>query len=270
MALVRCATLVAVVFALLAVRPAAQHYQTDFPPDEFRARWARVFDRIGADAVAVVQGAPMATGFNLPRQSNSFYYLSGIETPHAYLRLDGRTRTVTLYLPPRNERLERAEGRVLSAEDAEQVRALTGADAVRPTTAMGEPWPLDGNPARAIYAEFAPAEGYAESRSELQQAHAMIAADPWDARGTREVRFRELLQLRNPRAEIRNLSPILDELRTVKSPREVALIRRASQIAGLGMMEAMRSTEPGVFEYQLDAVARYVFIANGARLDAYR
>ncbi|MGQ0737374.1 MAG: M24 family metallopeptidase, partial [Acidobacteriota bacterium] len=42
------------------------------------------------------------------------------------------------------------------------------------------------------------------------------------------------------------------------------------QIAGLGMMEAMRSTEPGVFEYQLDAVARYVFIANGARLDAYR
>jgi Xaa-Pro aminopeptidase len=56
----------------------AQHYQTDFPPEEFKARWVRVFDRIGADAVAVIQGAPLATGFNLPRQNNSFYYLSGI------------------------------------------------------------------------------------------------------------------------------------------------------------------------------------------------
>src|SRR5262245_13883163 len=138
------ALLALVFFSLLAARPGAQHYQSDFPPEEFRARWAKVFDRIGAEGVAVVQGAPLATGFNLPRQNNSFYYLSGIETPHAYLRLDGRTRKATLYLPPRNERLERAEGRVYSAEDAAQVQTLVGVDEVRPTTDMGERWPLDG------------------------------------------------------------------------------------------------------------------------------
>ena len=59
----------------------AQHYQTDFPPEEFKARWAKVYDAIGAEAVAVVQGAPLTNGFQLPRQSNTFYYLSGIETP---------------------------------------------------------------------------------------------------------------------------------------------------------------------------------------------
>jgi Xaa-Pro aminopeptidase len=32
----------------------------------------------------------------------------------------------------------------------------------------------------------------------------------------------------------------------------------------------MRSTRPGVFEYQLDAAARYVFLVNGARLEGYR
>ncbi len=153
-------------------------YQTDFPPDEFRARWNRIFDRIGGDAVAVVQGAPLATGYNLPRQSNTFYYLSGIETPHAYLRLDGRSRTATLYLPPRNERLERAEGRVLSAEDADLVRSLTGADEVKSTASMGERWPVDEGRVAAIYAEFAPAEGYAESRGELLQAQAAIAKRP--------------------------------------------------------------------------------------------
>jgi Xaa-Pro aminopeptidase len=248
----------------------AQHYQTDFPPEEFKARWAAVFDRIGSEAIAVVQGAPLATGFNLPRQANTFYYLSGLETPHAYLRLDGRTRRVTIFLPPRNERLERAEGKVLSADDAALVTKLTGVDDVQPTTAMGERWPIDEGTVAAVYVEFAPSEGYAESRGELLQAQAAIAADAWDGRTSRQARFRDLLMARHPRVELRNLTPMLDELRSVKSTREIALVRRASQLAGLGLMEAMRSTEPGVYEYQLDAAARYVFLVNGARLDAYR
>jgi Xaa-Pro aminopeptidase len=65
----------------------AQYYQIDFPADEFRSRHARVFEQIGASAVAVVQGMPQTEGFTLPRQHNTFYYLSGIETPGAYLLL---------------------------------------------------------------------------------------------------------------------------------------------------------------------------------------
>jgi len=36
----------------------------------------------------------------------------------------------------------------------------------------------------------------------------------------------------------------------IKSPREIALIRQASVLAGLGLLEAMKATRPGVFEYQ--------------------
>jgi len=251
-------------------RAGAQHYQTDFPPEEFKTRWAKVFDAIGGDAVAVVQGAPLTNGYQLPRQSNTFYYLSGIETPGAYLLLDGRSRRAVLYLPPRNERLERAEGKVLSAEDADRVKGLTGADDVLSTAALTERWPVGDGNAQAIYAESAPAEGHAQSRGELRAADAAIAADYWDGRLPRESRFTELLRARQPRVAIKDLTPILDAMRAVKSPREIALIRRASQLAGRGLMEAMRSTEPGVIEYQLEAAARYVFLMGGARLDAYR
>jgi Xaa-Pro aminopeptidase len=251
-------------------RASAQHYQSDFPPEEFKARWAAVLDKIGPEAVAVVQGVALTSGFQLPRQTNTMYYLSGVETPHAYLRLDGRTRKVTLYLPPRNERLERSEGKVLSAADAELAQRLTGADEVLSTEAMDARWPIgDGAPV-AIYAESVPAEGYAESRYELQARDAAVANDAWDGRLPRERRFAELLRTRQPRAELKDLTPILDELRSVKSPREIALVRRASQLAGLGVMEAARSTEPGVYEYQLEAACRYVFLLNGARLDGYR
>ena len=255
---------------LIPVAAQAQPYQSDFPPDEFRARWGRIFDRIGPDAVAVVQGAPLARGFVYPRQSNEFYYLCGIETPHAYLALDGRSRTATLYLPPRNERLERSEGRVLSADDAERVKAVTGADDVRSTREMAGEWPASLGRVAAVYTPFQPAEGQGESRGELRAANLAALDDPWDGRLGREARFVELVRARFPRAEVRDLSPVLDELRSVKSPREVALVRRASQLAGLGVMEAMRSTEPGVWEYQLDAAARYVFLVNGARLEGYR
>jgi Xaa-Pro aminopeptidase len=248
------------------------HHQKHFPPEEFKARWATVYDRIGDRAVAIVLGAPLARGFAFPRQSNEFYYLSGIETPGAYLVLDGRTRQSTLILPPRNERLERSEGKVLSADDADLVKRLTGADAVVSTKAMGEEWlaALAAAPAPAVYTMFTPAEGTAESRFELQNANAAIAADYWDGRVSREAHFVNLLRTRAPRLDVRDLTPILDEMRSVKSPREIALIRRASQLAGLGILEAIKSTKAGLYEYQLDAAARYMFLAGGARLEGYR
>jgi Xaa-Pro aminopeptidase len=264
----------------------AQYYQTDFPAEEFKSRHAKVFEQIGATAVAVVQGMAQTEGFTLPRQHNSFYYLSGIETPGAYLLLDGRNRKVTVYLPARNPRLEAAEGRVLSAEDIELVKRISGADDVKPVREMaGTNWPLvatappgaptagggvRGPSPAVIFAEFSPAENQGQSRGELVAAETSRVDDFWDGSGSRQRRFVELLRARHPRAEVFNLNPILDEMRSVKSPREIAMVRRASQIAGLGLMEAMRSTEAGVTEYQLDAAARYVFLVNDARLEGYR
>jgi Xaa-Pro aminopeptidase len=125
-------------------------------------------------------------------------------------------------------------------------------------------------PSPVVYTPFSPAEGAAQSRAEIRAANAAIALDYWDGRPSREAHFVQLFRTRLPRAEVRDLTPILDELRSVKSPREIALIRRASQIAGCGIIEAIKSTRPGATEYQLDAVARYVFLANGARLEGYR
>ena len=117
---------------------------------------------------------------------------------------------------------------------------------------------------------FTPAEGQGQSRYELEVANASIAADPWDGRISREGRFVQLLRTHNRNNNVKDLTPIIDVLRSVKSNNEIALIRRASQLAGLGMIEAVKSTEVGAWEYQLDGVARYVYLINGARLEAYR
>ena len=266
------------IVSILALAPCALSaegpppYQADFPPEEFRARWEKVFEKIGGKGVAVVAGMTQGEGFGFPRQTNEFYYLCGIETPGSYILLDGRSRTATLYLPPRNARLEAAEGKVLSADDGELVRNLTGADRVASTDAMRDDWlgKLPEGLPESVFTPFSPAEGAEAQRYELLAAHAAVAADHWDGRVPREARFLELVRARYPRVKVQDLTPALDELRSVKSPREVALIRRASQIAGMGLLEAMKTTRPGVLEYQLDAAARYVFLVNGCRLEGYR
>ncbi|HYV37419.1 MAG TPA: Xaa-Pro peptidase family protein [Gemmataceae bacterium] len=245
------------------------YYQTDFPAEEFKERWAKIYKKIG-DGAVIVQGMPKVNGFIFPRQNNEFYYLCGIETPHAYIILDGKTKKTTLYLPPRDLNLERAEGRVLGFDDAALLKKLVGVDDVQNAKQMKEDQLPQLKGASTIYALFSPAEGYAQSRVELNSANKAIKADYWDGRETREENFVKLLKKRYPKAEVKDFTSILDSLRAVKSKREIAVIRRASQIAGLGLIEAMKSTKPGVFEYQLEAACRYVFLVNGARLDGYR
>ena len=95
-------------------------FQTDFPLSELKARREKVFDAIGNNAIAIIQGAPAVDCFKVFRQTNEFYYLCGLETPHAYLFLDGRNRKSSLYLPHRDAARERGEGKILSAEDADK------------------------------------------------------------------------------------------------------------------------------------------------------
>lgn len=246
-------------------------FQDDFPAEEFVQRRARVLDAIGKDAIALVQGASGVDGFKVFRQSNEFYYLTGLESPHAYLVLDGRNRRTTLYLSHRNEAMERSTGAQWSAEDASEVQRLTGVDAVAPVELLSRQTfgAMLRPPRPVLYVPFSPAEGEAQSRDELLQHQAGVAGDPWDGRPSREAHFLRLLAERYPALERRDLTPILDRLRFIKSPREIALIRKASGLAGLGLLEAMKGTRPGVFEYQVAAAARFTFLANGARYEGY-
>ncbi|HEX8687308.1 MAG TPA: Xaa-Pro peptidase family protein, partial [Pyrinomonadaceae bacterium] len=204
-------------------------------------------------------------------QTNEFYYLCGIESPHAYLLLNGGQRRAALYLPRRKEGRERAEGKLLSAEDAELVKRLSGVDAVYGLDLLGEHLAryARGTQWRTVWTPFSPAEGAAMSRDLATRAVADASSDPWDGTASREGRLIGMLRERFPQFEVRDLTPALDRARLIKSPREIELIRKATRLSGLALMEAMRSTAPGISEYELDAVAKYVYHRNGAQGDAY-
>lgn len=86
---------------------------------------------------------------------------------------------------------------------------------------------------------------------------------------TRGAQFIRALAARHPGLEVRDAHPIVNELRARKSDAELALIRRATVISVEGHMELMRRAEPGMHEYDLQAIIEYAFRRGGAERPAY-
>lgn len=244
----------ALVFTVAAASAQPLLFTDALPKEEFAARRARVMQQIG-DGILVIQGAAETAAYEKFRQSNQFFYLTGVEVPRAILTIDGRSKTSTLYLMPRNERMERSEGPVLTpGADAER---LTGIERVLPREEFAAV--AKALAGRTVYTTF---RGETRSASAPDRASALAnarKADPWDQQPSREEWFRTKLEAQAQNITFKDVDPILDEMRLIKSPREIALVREATRIAGLGIMEAMRSTQPGMYEYEIGAIADYVF-----------
>src|SRR6266852_9550095 len=254
-ALLMSLVVLAGVFTTLSAQPALSAvegpplFSTSLPKEEFAARRAKVLQKIG-DGVVVMQGATETSSYEKFRQSNQFYYLTGVETPRAILVIDGRARSTMLYLNPTNEQMERSEGPSLGpGANAER---LTGIDHVLPRGDFDKA--AEALAGRTIYVTVR-GETVLMGTPDRAERHARAReADPWDVQTSRETWFRTKLTESASGARFENLDDILDEMRMIKSPREIVLLRESSKIAGITMMEAMRSAKPGMYEYEIEAI----------------
>jgi Xaa-Pro aminopeptidase len=70
-------------------------------------------------------------------------------------------------------------------------------------------------------------------------------------------------------AEIRDVHVLLDEMRLIKDPSEIATMRRAGTISAEAHCRAMRSARPGLAEYHLEAEILHQFRREGSQFPAY-
>ena len=245
----------------------AQPLFTDiFPLEEFAARRARVMDQIG-EGVAILQGTTERPGEQPLRQNNQFYYLCGVVEPRAILVLDGKTKRSTLYLYGGAERRERMFGSAMVPGVASA--KATGIDAVLARDEFSKALETFAREGRTLYTPFRPEVLGNASVSDVVGHARTTKDDPWDGRASREEVFLQKLKALAPQTTVQNLDPILDTMRASKSPREIAIIREATRITGLGIIEAMRDARPGMFEYELQADAEFVFKKHGSQGAAY-
>lgn len=215
-----------------------------------------------ADGVVVLRGA---TEDDLPeiarfRQSNNFYYLTGVTTPGAYLVLnpyaEPGTRE-TLYLPARSPAREKWTG-PQPGPDAETA-ARFGIERVRDAAE------LDSDIGAVL-----------RSDAVLQQVRAgqrvFVYTERPIGEGARFSRYHafadhlaELLPHGiGSRIAVAGVSYALGELRRTKSQNELLVTQRAIDITLEAQRDAAATIRPGRFEYEVEAVIMAAFLRNGA------
>ena len=195
-------------------REAQPMFTKHISTDEFRSRREKLCCAIDNEGIVLVQGAPEAVGNSTFAQHKDFLYLCGLESPRAYLLIEGKDAHTTLYLQHRASVPQESPKPSPCAENADYVKDLTGVESVRGVEELGEPL----SRSFLVYTPF-----HSEIRS-ANRPHAVrwavrLAADPWDTGITRSAQFIETIKRQFPQLHIVDLVPFMDELRLIKVTR---------------------------------------------------
>lgn len=239
--------------------------QQPFDKAEFAARRAKVFEKIG-NAIALVlanQEHPHAVKY---REAPDFYYLTGIEEPGAILMFSGKDKQAIVFAPKKPQWKVDSEGPgILDIKDAAVMFGLAR------VTAIENLYPWFNFGARAVkklYVPLTPPDQLQYGRLEVIGLDAEEVKMPF-AHPPRVKSLVAGLHGWQPQLELADINPILDDLRWVKTPYEIERMRMAGKIGAEGIKEAIKGTKPGMYEYELEAAARYVYVKRGARGDAF-
>ncbi len=216
----------------------------EIPRSEYAVRRDSLLARIDS-GVVIAFGAPDPVGIRRWTQFPAFRYLTGFLEPNAGLVLVRRagTNSGILFSASRDPRRALYDGfppdsAAVARETGLAVRSLP---ALRPVV---DSLVALGLPVHELR-DFATAD--AASQDTL----------------TRGGRFVAGLVARRPGLTVRNLHPVLDSLRRRKSPAELGLLRQAITVTIDAHREALRTTKPGMWEYQLEALVESVFRRSG-------
>jgi Xaa-Pro aminopeptidase len=217
---------------------------------ERRLRLARAMQ----GGVAVVPTAPERVrnrDAHYPFRFDSyFYYLTGFREPEAVLVvIAGEAPRSVLFCREKNEEREIWDGYRFGPERAREVfgfdetQSIARLDEVMPDLLADQP---------AVFCH--------------------LGADAaWDARVMRwvnEVRGRVRAGVKAP-PTFSDVNVLLDEMRVVKDPAEVEIMRRAGTISAAAHRRAMQLAKPGVGEFAIEAELLHEFRRHGAQAPAY-
>lgn len=182
-----------------------------------------------------------------------------------------RTRRTVVYLSHRNEALERSTGTVWSAEGHAEVKRLTGVDDVAPVELLSrQTFNAMLRGPRPVALCTRSARRKVRRRAATRSSAIRPVWPPIPGTDARRAR-RTSSACSTPATRRSNAAwpPILDALRQTKSRAKSRC--RHPQGVGTGGPRHPRGDEGhaphGVFEYQVAAAARFVFLANGARFE---
>lgn len=252
---------------ILGVSPLATNLfaMDSVPKAEYHQRRVALAEKLTGGAAVVFAATEPSDELTLFRQDSDFYYLTGWNEPGAALVVIGAGPATTvprsgeqvpahayreiLFLPSRNLVMEKYTGEKMDAS------STGGAAAAGVDTVMAMP------SLPAVLGEFV-AEDRRRARGIWVQADAPAAKAVLSFLGTS-------LGLDSTAVQGQDVRSLTMALRTVKSPAERALLKKASDASMIGQRAGMRTIKPGVLEQAVAGTELGAFMAEGCERWSY-
>ena len=251
--------LLALIILLLA--PLLVFSGQDFDNDEFASRRAKFMEQI-PDGIAIILGAVTPTGDSHFFQTNDFYYFTGVDIPNAILIIDGINKESLLFFTL-TEDGARGEGlpvelvnNPVKTTGIEKANSLDRFSSILTRLSMQVPF---------IYTPYKPGEiNMVNTNEKFNSLQRTMTMNIWDGRLTRELQFVKNIKEKFPHITVKDCSPLIWDMRKIKSPAEVNLIRRAGQLGVEAHKVFIKATHPGVREKELAALFTYTCMRQDA------
>jgi Xaa-Pro aminopeptidase len=239
-----------------------------YPPGEFVARRAALAKAV-REGTALLFGSTMPTNGIRFRQDNDFYYFTGNEDVNAVMLLDAATGEAHLFLPTQSEGEIRSDGRNwLGRPDAAKT---WGFASVQPLTMLTEVLARrrgSGGP-QTLWLRLSERDEVDDSRSNKALSLARRYSNPFGGQPSEDGWRAETIRSRYPFYDLRDITPHVDALRVIKTPREIEILQLNGRLSAEAIARAIQITRPGRFEYELEAEATYHLFRNGVQGNGY-
>jgi len=238
-------------------------------PKEFAARRAELAGKLKTGYVLLFAKTqePPADHY---REDNDFYYYTGLSDPGAIMLLDVAKNQTMIFEPQQDPRVVQIYGANLLSMSKDEQKEL-GYPAVLPLNLVDVI--LSATLGRGTDHDLWVRLGFADkpdgARLETGIDYAAEYNNPYgqELPGDRDTIVK--LRQRYPAANLRDLTGAIDAMRNIKRPGEIEVLRRNGRISAEGDRQAIASAHPGMYEYQIEAEAAFVFRNSGAQGVAY-
>jgi Xaa-Pro aminopeptidase len=258
------------VAVLLAAASSAR--ASDFSED-LKARRARMMERLGPETMLILFSAPERqysgdVDYEYHQNSN-LYYLTGVTQDSTILVLmpGNASRREVLFVRDRDPVREHWEGHLLSREEA---TAKTGISTIL-LASQFEPF-IAGILGQRGFAAIDDKEAATFfSALGAGRARVALALDPGgvDAPLTRPQELARSIRDRYVGFQTIDATPLLVELRIIKTPYERQLLAKSYEIAGEAQLAGMHAARPDAWEYEVEAAIEAVHRQRGAASQSY-
>ncbi len=204
------------------------------------------------------------------REDNDFYYFTGLQDPGAVMLMDVEKGTTAIFEPAQAGRTAQVYGPNLLALSSAEREAL-GFKVVLPVSDIDTV--LSYTLARYGTTDLWIRLGFPDkadgARPEVGRDHSWKFAHPYHEDIPSDLAPAKLLAERYAMAHIRDLTPAIDEMRNIKRPEEIEVLRRLGKISAEGNRDAMAHAHPGEYQYQIEARAYFYDFDHGAQGASY-